>query len=119
MKKYLNVERLDDNISITFYIEQDEVMEVGNRMEEINSNAYMNGYNWAAFLDSYLETNEPELLGDLETDPEAGMYSAYYPYSEENEGKANRIGEIICELIESPDELYKFLEEYGEDIAWD
>lgn len=119
MKDYVNVERFDDDMCVTFYIEHDEPMEVGNKMEEINENAYMNGDNWAAFFDFYLGKNEPELLEELDTDPEAGMYSAYYPYSEENEKKANRFGKLICELVESPDVLYKFVEEYGDDIEWD
>lgn len=47
------------------------------------------------------------------------MYSAIYPYSEENENKANKFGEIICNLIENPEELYRIVEEESGEIEWD
>lgn len=119
MKEYVNVARYDDDMCVTFYIESEAVMAVASKMEEINDEAYMNGYNWEAFFNYYLEKNAPELLEDLDTDPEAGMYSAIYPYSEENENKANKFGEIICNLIENPQELYRIVEEESDEIEWD
>ncbi|MDE5863959.1 MAG: immunity 51 family protein [Lachnospiraceae bacterium] len=41
--------------------------------------------SWEAFFNYYLEKEAPELLEDLDTDPEAGMYAAYYDLSAENE----------------------------------
>lgn len=119
MKEYVNVERFDDDMCVTFYIESEAVMAVASKMEEINEEAYMNGDNWEAFFNYYLEKNAPELLEDLDTDPEAGMYSAIYPYSEENENKANKFGEIICNLIENPEELYRIVQEESDEIEWD
>lgn len=118
MKEYVNVERFEDDMCITFYIENEAVMVVASKMEEINDEAYMNGYNWEVFFNYYLGQNAPELLEELDTDSEAGMYSAFYPYSEENENKAKRFGEIICDLIENPEELYRIVEE-NDDIEWD
>lgn len=119
MKEYVNVERFEDDMCVTFYIEHEEVMEVASKMEEINADAYMNGDNWEAFFNYYLKKYAPEILEDLDTDPEAGMYSAFYPYSEENEKKANKFGEIISNLIENPGELYRIVEEEGNEIEWD
>ena len=119
MQEYVNVERFEDDMCVTFYIENDAVMQVASKMEEINEEAYMNGYNWEAFFNYYLEKNEPELLEDMDTDSEAGMYSAFYPYSEANESKAKRCGEIICDLIENPEELYRIVREESDEIEWD
>lgn len=51
-------------------------MEIGKKMETINEQAYMNGYNWEAFLNCYPEIHQPELLDGIETDSEAGTYVA-------------------------------------------
>ncbi len=119
MKDYVNVERFEDEICITFYIENENVMMVASKMEEINEEAYMNGYNWEVFFNYYLEKNEPELLEELDTDSEAGLYSAFYPYSDENEKRAKKFGEIICNLIENPEELYRIVQEESDEIEWD
>ena len=37
-------------------------------MNEINEEAYMNGYNWDAFFNYYLEENAPDILESLESD---------------------------------------------------
>jgi hypothetical protein len=59
------------------------------KMCEINENAYMNGYGWAAFLNYYLSKHAPDVLEGMDADPEAGMYAADYDLSAENEEKAN------------------------------
>ena len=41
-------------------------MAIGERMNEICDQAYMNGYNWEAFLNSYLEENAPEIADAIE-----------------------------------------------------
>jgi len=107
----------DDEISIAFNIEADEVMAIGEKMESINENAYMNGYNWEAFLNSYLKTHQPDLLNGLDTDSEAGTYVALY--LKKDEAKADQLMEIIKKLISIPDNIYSFLEEHGEEIEWD
>lgn len=40
-------------------------------------------------------------------------------YTEENAKKANRFGEIICSLVENPEELYRIVEEESDGIEWD
>ena len=80
----------------------------------------MNGYNWEAFFDHYLENHAPELLDELYADPESGLYSAYYTgITPENKAKAQKFADIICSLIEEETELYRIIREEGEEIEWD
>ncbi len=47
------------------------------------------------------------------------MSSEYYPYEEENENKANKLGKIISSLIENPAELYCIVEEESDETDWE
>ncbi len=105
--------------SVCFYIEQPEIMAIGQKMEEICPEAYMNGYNWEAFLCRYLEQEAPELLEGMGSDPEAGMYAAYYGAAPENRQKAQRLLDTIQSLVEEPEQIYKLLKEQGDQIEWD
>lgn len=58
--------------------------------------------------------NAPELLDGLNSDLEAGSYSACYELTEKNEKKAERLAEIIISLIEDEEELYRIVREHGE-----
>lgn len=107
----------DDQVSVYFNIEADKVIAIGQKMEAINEQAYMNGYNWEAFLNHYLETNQPELLAGLDTDSEAGTYVALYDKADAD--KADKLIGVINGLVNDPDKIYSFLEEKGEDIEWD
>ena len=94
-------------------------MAVAEKMEELCQDAYMNGYNWEAFFNCYLAQNAPELLEDMHTDPEAGMYVAYYDLTPENEAKADKFNELIHKLVEEPELLYDFMREHAWDVEWD
>ena len=48
MKDYYNVSIYEDYIVISLYLEYEEVEKIGEKMEEANADAYMNGYNWDA-----------------------------------------------------------------------
>jgi len=124
LEDYLRIMKLDefDQISVMFDVEDDRVMEIGAKMEAINSQAqaYMNGYNWEAFLNYYLSKYETDLAENLETDPEAGAFYAYYsPLSPESEERAEKLCGIIKSLIENPEELYRIVREEGDQIEWD
>ncbi|HEY8780883.1 MAG TPA: Imm51 family immunity protein [Mucilaginibacter sp.] len=107
------------SFSVCFYIEQDRIMEIGKKMNEINEMAYMNGYNWEAFLKRYLQINHPDILGNMESDHEAGMYAAYFESNPENEKRADKLVEIIKRLVENENEIYKFVTIEGGAIEWD
>ena len=99
------------NIVLLFEDEKEKPLAVGQKMNEINEEAYMNGYNWDAFFYYY--------LAEMESDPEAGSYAAYFEDTAENEQKAKRFADIIISLIENEEEIYKILREKGDEIEWD
>lgn len=105
-------------IVLVFEDEQDKPLAVGQKMYEINDEAYMNGYNWDAFLNYYLAQNAPDILECIDSDPEAGSYAAYLEDNVENEEKAMRFANIIISLVEN-EEIYKIVEEKGDEIEWD
>ncbi|MHC6202480.1 Imm51 family immunity protein [Breznakiellaceae bacterium SP9] len=117
--RYTAVVKHTDSISVCFYIEHDKPMSIGAKMNEINDEAYMNGYNWEAFFNYYLPKYAPDVAEGMKTDPEAGMYAAYYSLTSENEGRAEKFKELIIELIENEEELYRIVREEGSEIGWD
>lgn len=119
MPEYLDINSDKENISLVFYIEDKNIMEIGSKIERINSDAYMNGYNWEAFLNYYLQKQSPDVLENMDSDPEAGMYIAYYENVPENVVKVNKFKEIIEYLIENPDDIYEIVREHGNEIEWD
>ena len=104
------------NIVLLFQNEVEKTLAIGEQMNEINEEAYMNGYN---FSNSFLEENAPAFLESMESDPEAGSYAAYFEDTAENEQKAKRFADIIISLIENEEEIYKILREKGDEIEWD
>ncbi len=119
MTDYVAVYKNDKWVTVSFNNENTKPFTIGEKMYEINENAYMNGYNWDAFFNYYLARHAPELLEGLESDPEAGSYAAYYPSAEENEKKAEHFAQIIVSLIENEEELYQIVREKGDEIEWD
>ncbi|MDR2862112.1 MAG: immunity 51 family protein, partial [Syntrophobacterales bacterium] len=119
MGDYATTIKHENSISVCFYIEHNKPFAIGEKMNEINDDAYMNGYNWEAFFNYYLPKYAPDVLKDMDTDPEAGMYVAYYPLTSENEARAEKFVEIIRSLIENEEELYRIVREEGEEIEWD
>lgn len=117
--EYVKVIKSEDYISVCFYIEEEKPFAIGEKMGEIHEDAYMNGYNWEAFLNYYIENNAKELLDGLDTDPEAGMYTAYYDMLPENEVKAQKLANIISSLIENEEEIYSIVRDKGDEIEWD
>ena len=106
-------------INIIFDVVDDTVMAIGEKMNAISKEAYMNGYNWEAFLNHYLAKNAPEVLEGLVADPEADMYAAFYEATQENWEKAGKFVEIIRSLIDNQKELFRFLQEEDAEIEWD
>ena len=107
----------EDQVAVYFNIEADEVMAIGEKMQAIEEQAYMNGYNWEAFLNHYMETKYPKLLDGLETDSEAGTYVALYDKT--NKNKADQLAGMINTLVNNPEQVYSFLNENRGEIEWD
>lgn len=117
MSKIVSKFQHEDSVAVIFNIESDEVMAIGEIMASMHDEAYMNGYNWEAYLNYYLKSNHPDLLEGLEGDPEAGCYVGIY--NTDSESKADQLVAIINNLISNPEEIYSFLREKGEEIEWD
>ena len=116
---YVKVHKSDGNINVWFYNENDKPFAIGEKMHAINENAYMNGYNWDALFNYYLAKHAPDVLEDMESDPEAGSYAAQYPLTPKNDVRAEKFAEIIRSLIENEEELYRIVREEGAEIEWD
>ena len=119
MVNYTCTVKHEKSISVCFYIEQDKPFAIGEKMNELNEDAYMNGYNWEAFFNYYLPKYAPDIMNGMDTDPEAGMYVAYYALTPENEVRAEKFVEIISSLVENEEELYRIVREEGDEIEWD
>ena len=119
MNDYTALVKSEKYISVCFYITQPNIMAIGEKMEAVCPEAYMNGYNWEAFFNYYLKQHAPDLLEGMNTDPEADMYAAFYPLTEENEAKAHKFVEMIRSLVEHEEELCRIVEEEGSEIEWD
>ena len=105
-------------VSIELDVEAPDVTAIGKRMREINDEAAMHGYNWAAFIDHYLAVKYPEMRGGLECDPDAGIYLGLYENNELGNKKADILVKILNFLIAKPEEAYAFLEEEGDGVEW-
>ena len=119
MNSYVKVSESGNYFDVCFYVDEQKIIEIGEKMNDINEYAYMNGYNWEAFFYFFLEINAPDLLEGMKTDPEADMYVAYYDLTPENKKKSEKFAEIITSLIENEEELYQFLRDNGDEIEWD
>ena len=108
-----------DSISVCLYGEQEGLFELGERINARFPNAYMNGYNWDALVRFYVASVEPALMEEIESDPEAGMYSAYTSFSPGNLEKMKRFESHIRALVADEATLMRFIEDHYEEIEWD
>ncbi|QIM66814.1 hypothetical protein A4G16_05225 [Mannheimia granulomatis] len=121
MSNYVKTELSEQfrTVAVEFDLEDNRIFELGERINAEYEVAYMNGYNWTAFLRAYLSIYRPSLLELLEEDPEAGCYYATYPLSEKSKEKARELKNIIVYLVEHEDEILNFIGEHLENIEWD
>lgn len=119
MSDFIDITYGEEYISLNFFIENEEIAAIGAKMEKINPEAYMNGYNWEAFLNYYFEKNAPEVLEGMDSDPEAGMYVVYYDNTADNTGKAGKLAEIIRYLVGNPEDIYEIVRKHSDEIEWE
>lgn len=108
-----------DSISVCVYNEHDGLFALGERINERHEQAYMNGYNWEALIRFYVGQKDPDLMAVVNTDPEAGMFSAYMDYSDENLEKMRRFESHLRDMVSSDDELIAFVDANVDLIEWD
>ena len=114
----VNVE--EDFISVSFDAGEEALMELGSKMNSVCESAYMNGYNWDAFINAYLEENAPELSESIESDPEAEMYCVYIEdTSDSGKAVAYALASHIDDLLSDESAVLSFLSENADSIEWD
>ena len=119
MKDYVKLFKLENSVEVCLYAEDERLLALMEKMQAACPDAYMNGYNWEAFFNYYLKKHEPDILEGIKTDPEAGMYVAYWPLSPENEARAEKFLGLIRSLIENEAGLCRIVQENGGEIEWD
>lgn len=108
-----------DSISVCVYSEKEGLFELGERINARFDDAYMNGYNWEVLIRFYVSGIDPELMAEIESDPESGMYSAYMSFSPENLEKMKRFEAHVRMMVADETALMKFIEKHLDEIEWD
>jgi hypothetical protein len=108
-----------NSISVCVYNEHDGLFALGKKINARFEEAYMNGYNWDALICFYVARIDPNLMEEVETDPEAGMFSAYMSYSPENLDKMKRFEFHILAMLVDETSLMEFIKEHYSEIEWD
>ena len=108
-----------ESISVCVYNENEGLLQLGERINKRFEEAYMNGYNWDALIRFYVASLDSALMDEVETDPEAGMFSAYMPYSPENLEKMRRFETYVRAMVADEKALTKFIEKHYDEIEWD
>lgn len=62
MENYVSIVKIENNLSVCFYNSSEKVVAIAKKMNEINEEAYMHGYNWEAFFNYYLPKYAPDVL---------------------------------------------------------
>lgn len=120
MEGHIRLQELDDCISVSFDAGNEIIVAIGAKMQEMCESAYMNGYNWDAFINAYLEQNAPEILEEIDSDPEAEMYSVNInDTGDAGKAVAVRLKKILENLFDNEDEIFSFLDQNGDEIEWD
>ena len=119
MSDYVKILKLENYVEVCLYADDKKLLTLMETVQAACPDAYMNGYNWEAFFGYYLQKAAPDILTGMKTDPEAGMYVAYWPLSPENAARAGRFEEIIRSWVEHDEELCRIVREEGGAIEWD
>ncbi len=92
---------------------------MGDRINEKHEEAYMIGYGWDALIRFYVGEKDRELMQEVETDPEAGMFSAYMKFSPENLEKMKRFEVHVRAMVADEKALMEFVDAHCDEIEWD
>ena len=108
-----------DSISLCVFIENEDLLQLGDRINAKYEQAYMNGYNWDALITHYVKKRNPDLANLVTSDPEAGMYSAFMAFSDDNLAKMKMFESYVRELLSDEQKLMEFISENESEIEWD
>ncbi len=119
MADYVKQMIFGDEVHVTFYIDHETPLYIAKEIGRIAPDIEMNGYNWDVLLTCYLEDEMPDVLEYMETDPEAGLYTAYWEDTPENRERAGMLCRLIEDLLESEDPLLDYVRERADEIPWE
>ena len=108
-----------DSISVCVFCEHDGLFALGERINAKHEDAYMNGYNWDALIRFYVGRKDPTLMQEVESDPEAGMFSADMSFSPENLEKMKQFEAHVRAMLADDKVLMQFIDDHCEEIEWD
>ncbi|WP_232088955.1 Imm51 family immunity protein [Streptococcus suis] len=103
--------------SIIFDLTDSNLMRISSKIEEIEPDVYMNGYNWEKLIQAMLSDCSPELLNGLEFDSDANTFIAYYGSNKLN--NFLQLQAILAKWLEAPEELYQFVKKNGSVLDWE
>ncbi|HEM3204052.1 TPA: hypothetical protein U0910_002130 [Streptococcus suis 8830] len=103
--------------SIIFDLTDSNLMRISSKIEEIEPDVYMNGYNWEKLIQAMLSDCAPELLNGLEFDSDANTFIAYYGSNKLN--NFLQLQAILAKWLEAPEELYQFVKKNGSVLDWE
>lgn len=98
---------------------QGDCIKIGDKINEICDEAYMNGYNWEVLLQHYIEKNHKNI--DLENfgfDSEAEVCIL-------NLVERDRVADLdmlyymLSSVFANPQKLYDYVTEHGDEIPWE
>lgn len=120
-RDYLTITDEGETICMTLDTSHEEVRKVGQKMSEIRPGLRMDGRGWEAFLQYYLDANNPSLLKDLVFDAEGDICRASYKkISAFTRAKGVSLGKYITTLFGEAEEkgLFCVVRDEGDFIDW-
>lgn len=119
MLNYVTKEQNEYEVYACFSIENDKLLQIGEKSAKISPKAYLNCYNWDALLYHYMEHNAPDLLIDLDTDVEEDDFIAIYQLNDTNLSKVDKFIKIIQDFVENEESLFDYIKTHESEIDWD
>lgn len=118
LSDYISVVKTETHIAVLLDCEHEITDAIGKKMSEINTVINMNGYNWAVFFNYYLSKYTPDVMQEMETEPDADIFAAVYPLTSEGVERIERLVGIIRNLVSNEEEIYRIVRENGHEIEW-
>ncbi len=109
---------LDEDDVLIINLDNEYMLNLGNEINLMDEYAYMNGYNLEVLLGLYLQKVYPGLLENLETDPEAAVYVAYYSDDFTANKNIEKLFDVVKTFIENSNAVFEFLKQHEKELLW-
>ena len=120
-RDFLTITDDGENICMSLDTSHEDVQEVGKKMAAIRTGLKMDGKGWEAFLNYYLDANNPALLKDLIWNSEGDNLKAYYKKTSAfTRAKGISLGKYVMTLFGEAEGkgLYCVIRDEGDFIDW-